>query len=155
LWDRKLIASGLNHLERAAHIGTTGAYQIQAMIASCHAVAATFAATDWRRIAALYAELGRISPSPVVELNRAIAVSMTDGPATALTIVDTLADEPTLQSYHRLPATRAGFLYRLERWAEAALEYRRALGLVSNDRERDFLTARLKECESREKATRP
>ncbi len=153
LWDRRLIASGLNHLERAAHFAPAGAYQVQAKIAACHAVAATFAATDWRRIATLYADLGRISPSPVVELNRAIAVSMSEGPATALAIIDTLADEPTLQSYHRLPATRADFLRQLERWAEAAHEYRRALAQVSNDRERDFLTARLKECESREKAT--
>jgi RNA polymerase sigma factor (sigma-70 family) len=155
LWDRRLIASGLDHLERAGNFGPAGAYQVQAKIAACHAVAATFGATDWRRIAALYADLSRISPSPVVELNRAIAVSMSDGPATALAIVDTLADEPTLKSYHRLPATRADFLRQLERWAEAALEYRRALALVSNDRERDFLTARLNECESREKATTP
>jgi RNA polymerase sigma factor (sigma-70 family) len=148
LWDRRLIALGLEHLERASRFGTRGAYELQARIAACHAVAPTFDATDWRRIASLYGELGRVSPSPVVELNRAIAVCMADGPAAALAIIDTLSNEPALQSYHRLPATRADFLRRLHRWPEAATEYRRALTLVSNIQERDFLTKQLEECES-------
>jgi RNA polymerase sigma-70 factor (ECF subfamily) len=149
-WDRSLIASGLDHLERAALLGTCGAYQLQARIAACHAVASSFDATDWRRIAALYTELRRTSSSPIVELNRAIAVCMADGPDAALKIIDTLDNEPALKSYHRLPATRADFLWRLQPWSEAATEYRRALRLVSNDRERDFLTKRLMDCESTE-----
>lgn len=148
LWDHRMIAAGLDHLERAARLGPSGAYQLQARIAACHAVAPTFAATDWRRIASLYSDLGRVSPSPIIELNRAIAVCMADGPEAALAIIETLANEPALQSYHRLPATRADFLRRLNRYAEAAIEYRRAITLVSNDRERDFLTKQLAQCES-------
>jgi RNA polymerase sigma factor (sigma-70 family) len=147
-WDHMLIALGLEHLERAARLGRAGSYQLQARIAACHAVAITFALTDWRKIASLYAELSRIAPSPVIEMNRAIAVSMADGPAAGLAILDRLMNEPSMRTYHLMPATRADFLRRLDRREEAAAEYRRALALVSNDRERDFLRARLAQCES-------
>lgn len=147
LWDRELIASGLGHLERAR--GTASAYQLQAEIAACYATAPTMAETDWGRIAALFADLARIAPSPVVELNRAVAVSMAEGPAPALALLEAIRDAPALREYHLLPATRADFLRRLNRWPEAAAEYRRALELVRNDRERTFLQSRLAECESR------
>ncbi len=147
-WDRMLIAQGLEHLERASRLGPARSYQLQARIAACHAVAITFAVTDWRKIASLYAELARIAPSPVIEMNRAIAVCMADGPAAGLEILDRLMREPSMRTYHLMPATRADFLRRLNRRDEAAAEYRRALALVSNDRERDFLRARLAQCES-------
>jgi RNA polymerase sigma-70 factor, ECF subfamily len=147
-WDPKLIAQGLDHLERAGRLASEGIYQLQARIAACHAVAATFATTDWRLIKSLYGRLYSLMPSPVIELNRAIAVSMADGPGEALAILDRVAHEPALRSYHLLPATRADFLRRLDRWHEAAEEYRRAMSLVTNHRERDFLRARLAECES-------
>ncbi|MFZ1890476.1 MAG: RNA polymerase sigma factor [Candidatus Binataceae bacterium] len=147
LWDREFIANGLGHLERAR--GALSAYRLQAEIAACYATAPTMAETDWRRIAALFADLARIAPSPIVELNRAVAVSMAEGPAAALALLEAIRDAPVLREYHLLPATRADFLRRLSRWPEAAAEYRRALGLVRNDRERTFLQSRLSECESR------
>jgi RNA polymerase sigma-70 factor (ECF subfamily) len=116
-------------------------------IAACHATAASWEQTDWRRMVALYDELAERSPSPVVELNRAVAVGMLEGPAAGLAIVDELVAAPELRDYHLLPATRAGFLRRLERWEAAAAEYRRALALTQNERERDFLRRRLTECE--------
>ncbi|MFZ0658451.1 MAG: RNA polymerase sigma factor [Candidatus Binataceae bacterium] len=146
LWDRQLITSGLDHLERAR--GTPSAYQLQAEIAACYATASTMAETDWNRIAALFADLSRVAPSPVVELNRAVAVSRAEGPAPALALLEAIRDAPALREYHLLPATRADFLRRLNRWPEAAAEYRRALDLVQNDRERAFLLGRLSECES-------
>lgn len=149
LWDRNLIASGLRHLEQARPFGAVGDYQLQARIAACHSVAPVFEATDWKQIAALYRDLARVAPSPVIELNRAIAVSMAEGPAVALRMVDALTEDPALRQYHLLPAIRADFLRRLERWPEAASEYRRALELVTNERERDFLRARLVQCEKR------
>jgi RNA polymerase sigma factor (sigma-70 family) len=147
LWDRELIASGLGHLDRARDMPS--AYQLQAEIAACYATASTMAETDWSRIAVLFADLARVAPSPVVELNRAVAVSMAEGPAAALALLEAIRDAPALREYHLLPATRADFLRRLNRWPEAAAEYRRALELVRNDRERTFLQSRLAECESR------
>ncbi len=149
LWDRELIAQGLDHLEYARSIGTSGAYLLQAEIAACYAIAPTMADTDWHRIAALFADLARIAPSPVVVLNRAVAVGMAEGTAAALALIEAISDAPALREYHMLPATRADFLRRLERWTEAAAEYRRALELVRNERERAFLLGRLAECEAR------
>lgn len=148
LWDRELIAKGLDHLERARSFNALGAYQLQAEIAACYAIAPTMAETDWQRVAALFADLARVAPSPVVELNRAVVVGMTDGPEAALALIEAMRDAPALREYHLLPATRGDFLRRLERWTEAAAEYRRALELVHNERERAFLLGRLAECES-------
>ncbi len=161
-WDHELIRRGLDHLQRAqgqtaqvqAADVRAGIYHLQAAIARCHATAATWAATNWREIADLYARLQRIAPSPIVELNRAIAVSMVEGPAAGLAILDAIADAPALREYHLLPATRADFLRRMEQWPSAAAEYRRALAIVRNDRERDFLRRRLAECESHTTASR-
>jgi RNA polymerase sigma factor (sigma-70 family) len=147
-WDRDGIERGLRHLARADALGRPGPYQLQAAIAACHARAASWGATDWRRIAALYAALQALTPSPVVELNLAVAVSMADGPAAALEMLDRL-DAPALAQYHLLPATRADFLRRLGRWQEAAAEYRRALALTANRVEQDFLRGRVAECEAR------
>jgi len=139
-WDRVLIARGFDHLERASRLPyPVGMYQLQAAIAACHAV---------KRIASLYADLYAVAPSPVIELNRAIAVSMVDGPAAALPIIDAMADDPVFRQYHLFAATRGDFLRRLQRWAEAPQEYRRAMSLASNAPERDFLKARLAECEA-------
>ena len=145
-WDRERIARGLVHLGRARAGQMPGPYRLQAEIAACHAAAATWAVTDWRRIAALYTELAQYAPSPVVELNRAVAVGMVEGPAAGLALVDRLAELPALRDYHLLPATRADFLRRLERWPEARAEYERALALARNRREQDFLARRLAEC---------
>jgi predicted RNA polymerase sigma factor len=145
-WDRAWIARGLAHLERARATGTPGPYRVQAEIAACHAIAPGWAETDWRRIAALYTELVRLVPSPVVELNRAVAISMVDGPAAGLAIVDALRDAPRLRDYHLLPATRADLLRRLGAWAEARNEYARALSLAQNRREQEFLARRVAEC---------
>jgi RNA polymerase sigma-70 factor (ECF subfamily) len=145
-WDRRAIARGLAALEHARGCGPHGQYTVQAEIAACHATATTWEATDWRAIAALYALLGRLAPSPVVELNRAVAVSMADGPAAGLAIVDGLRDEPRLREYHLLPATRADLLRRLGAFDEARDAYRRALALSENAAERDFLERRIAEC---------
>ena len=145
-WDRARIARGLAHLAHARERGDAGSYCVQGEIAACHATAGSWGDTDWRRIAALYAELGRIAPSPVVELNRAVAVAMTDGAAAGLAIVDALRDAPGLRDYRLLPATRADLLRRLGRTAEARAEYERALALTANRAERAFLAGRLAEC---------
>ena len=146
-WDRVLILRGLAALERAERLGgPPGPYFLQAAIAACHARAPTGADTDWPRIAALYLALGRLAPSPVVELNRAVAVSMASGPAAGLELVDALTEEPSLRSYHFLPAVRGDLLYRLGRLAEAKVEFERAAGLTRNGPERRFLLDRAAAC---------
>jgi predicted RNA polymerase sigma factor len=146
-WDRARIARGLAGLERAGRLGPAGAYQLQAAIAACHAEAPSWEATDWPRIVARYRALAALAPSPVIELNLAVAIGLADGPAAGLAALDRL-DAPALRAYHLLPAARAEVLRRLGRAPEAAGEYRRALGLVVNPRERAFLTARLAACET-------
>ncbi|WP_373293525.1 RNA polymerase sigma factor [Micromonospora fulviviridis] len=144
-WDRAAIAEG-NHLVLGAfRTGRVGRYALQAAIASLHAVAPSYAATDWPQVVRLYDELLKRWSSPVVALNRAVAVSMVDGPAAALAEVDALAADPHLAGYHYLPAIRADLLRRLDRPAEAADAYRAALDLVDNEAERAFLVARLAE----------
>jgi len=148
-WDYVLIGRGLAALERAEALGgALGPYALQAAIAAGHARARTAAETDWARIAALYAELARLAPSPVVELNRAVAVAMAVGPAAGLEIVDTLISERSLEGYHLLPAVRADLLARLGRPAEARTEFERAASLTRNARERDLLLARAAACAS-------
>lgn len=144
-WDRDLIAEGLSMVEDALLARRPGPYQIQAAIAACHAGAATADATDWRQIALLYRELARMAPSPVVELNRAVAVSMAEGPAAALPLVDALAAGGELAGYHLLPATRADLLRRLGDRTGAAAAYREAIALAPTPAERRFLGRRLAE----------
>ncbi len=142
-WDHLLIRRGLAALARAeAQGGALGPYALQAAIAACHARALEASATDWPRIAALYDALAAVSPSPVVELNRAVAVAMAFGPAAGLALVDELRDDKALKGYHLLPSVRGDFLARLGRNAEAAAEFRRAAELTRNERERAFLLAR-------------
>ena len=145
-WDRARIARGHAWLARAGSIEHGGPYQLQAAIAACHARAASWEATEWPRIVALYATLAEVAPSPVVDLNRAAAIGMAEGPAAGLAALDRI-DVAPLRAYHLLPAARAEFLRRLGRRAEAAAEYRAALRLVDNTRERAFLAARLAECD--------
>ncbi|MGW1624948.1 RNA polymerase sigma factor [Streptomyces sp. NPDC002172] len=149
-WNRMLIARGIRALARAdaTATGVPGPYALQAAIAACHAHAYTYEETDWRAIATLYGLLAARSPSPVVELNRAVAVSMAEGPAAALEIVDPLTAEPALSDYHLLPSVRADLLARLGRTAEARTEFERAAGLARNERERELLLARARECAS-------
>jgi RNA polymerase sigma-70 factor, ECF subfamily len=144
-WDREAIARGLALLARATSAEVRGSYVVQAQIAACHATAPSWEATDWRAIAHLYEELGRLAPSPVVELNRAVAVSLADGPAAGLAILDAVADEPALARYHLFPSVRADLLRRLGRNADARAEYTRAKDLCKNERERAFLEKRLRE----------
>jgi RNA polymerase sigma-70 factor, ECF subfamily len=142
-WDRLLIQRGLAALERARALGgPAGPYQLQAAIAACHARASTVEETDWRQIVDLYAELAGVMPSPVVELNRAVAVSMTEGPAAALAIVDALAAEGALGEYHLLPAVRGDFLEKLGRHDEARAAFEQAAELTSNLAERQLLLTR-------------
>jgi RNA polymerase sigma factor (sigma-70 family) len=142
-WNRLLITHGLAALARARRGGRpAGPYVLQAELAACHARAFTAADTDWPRIAALYEALGRLTPSPVIELNRAVAVSMSDGPDVALAIVDALADDPALRGYHLLPAVRGDLLARLGRAAQARAEFERAAALTANDSERAHLLRR-------------
>lgn len=146
-WDHIQIERGLSALARAEADGRPrGPYTIQAAIAACHARARTAAETDWPRIAALYADLVVVAPSPIVELNRAIAVSMAEGPEAALAIVDGLRGEPLLRAYHLLPAARAEFLARLGRMDEARAEFERAASLTRNARQHDRLLERAAEC---------
>ncbi|HEX3159447.1 MAG TPA: RNA polymerase sigma factor [Gemmatimonadaceae bacterium] len=146
-WDQLLIRRGLAALERAEALGgALGPYALQAAIAACHARARTPADTDWPRIAALYHALAQRSPSPVVELNRAVAVSMAFGPAAGLEIVDALTSERSLERYHLLPAVRGDFLMKLGRLDEARTELERAASLTGNTRERDLLLARAAAC---------
>jgi predicted RNA polymerase sigma factor len=141
-WDGILIRRGLAALARAELLGEPGPYALQAAIAACHARARTAAETDWARIAALYAELARINPSPVVELNRAVAVGMADGPAAGLALVDALADGGALERYQWLPSVRGDLLEKLGRCAEASVEFARAARMASNARERELLEER-------------
>ncbi|MDH6123591.1 RNA polymerase sigma factor [Kitasatospora sp. GP82] len=151
-WDRVLIRRGLAALDRAgALVARTGEplgpYALQAAIAACHARARTPEATDWPRIAALYGQLAELAPSPVVELNRAVALSMAYGPAEGLAVVDGLVAEPALRSYHLLPSVRGDLLAKLGRFAEAGAEFERAAELTRNARERQLLLRRAAECE--------
>ena len=144
LWDRSQIARGRAALWRADSLGRgRGPYALQAAIAECHAVAPTADETDWERIVLLYEALGRIAPSPVVELNRAAAVAMATGPATALKIIDGLSEQGVLRGSHLLPSVRGELLLRLGRTDEAASELRAAAALAGNERERDFLLAKV------------
>jgi predicted RNA polymerase sigma factor len=146
-WDRLLIRRGLAALERAQRLGgALGPYALQAAIAACHARAGTAEDTDWPRIVALYDALARMSPSPVVELNRAVAVAMAFGPEAGLELVDGLTDEPALRRYHLLPGVRGDFLYKLDRLDEARAEFERAASLTENARERTLLLARAAAC---------
>ncbi|MEV7988840.1 RNA polymerase sigma factor [Micromonospora sp. NPDC085948] len=146
-WDRLLIRRGLTALGRArAANGPPGPYTLQAEIAACHARAATPRETDWARIAAGYAELARVVPSPVVELNRAVAVSFADGPAAGLELARALADEPALAGYHLLPSVLGDLLAKLGRHDEARAEFERAAELTGNERERALLRARAADC---------
>jgi RNA polymerase sigma factor (sigma-70 family) len=146
-WDQLLIHRGLASLRRAEELGgAQGPYALQAAIAACHARARTAEQTDWTRIAALYAALVQLVPSPVVELNRAVAVSMAFGPAAGLEIVDSLLEEPSLKSYHLLPSVRGDFLYKLGRFDEARVEFKRAASLTRNARERALLLERVAAC---------
>jgi RNA polymerase sigma factor (sigma-70 family) len=138
-WDQLLIRRGLAALEKARQLGEPGPYTLQAAIAACHARAATAEATDWARIAALYGVLAARTPSPVVELNRAVAVGMAEGPAAGLELVETLTDDPALKNYHLLPVVRADLLLKLDRRDEARAEFERAAGLTRNARERELL----------------
>lgn len=147
LWDRLLIGRGLVALERAERLSDVrGPYALQAAIAACHARALEASATDWPRIAGLYGELRRLLPSPVVELNRAMAVAMADGPAAGLAIVDGLVGEPSLAGYHLLPSVRGDLLFKLGRLAEARAEFERAAALTRNERERALLQERAEAC---------
>jgi len=146
-WDQMLIRRGLAALERAeASGGALGPYALQAAIAGCHARAGTNEETDWTRITALYDALAQVAPSPVVELNRAVAYAMAFGPAAGLEIADPLVDEPVLKGYHLLPAVRADFLMKLGRFGEARVELERAASLTHNARERTLLLERADAC---------
>jgi predicted RNA polymerase sigma factor len=146
-WDHLLIRRGLAALERAQALGgALGPYALQAAIAACHARARTAAETDWPRIASLYEALARIASSPVVELNRAVAVGMAFGPAAGLELVDALTAEPALQAYYLLPAVRGDLLSKLGRPDEARVEFERAAALTRNRRERTLLRERAAEC---------
>ena len=143
LWDQLLIRRGLAALERVRRVSNTpGPYVLQAAIAACHARARTPAETDWPRIVALYDDLAGLKPSPVVELNRAVAIAMASGPQAGLEIVDALASEPSLENYHLLPSVRADFLAKLGRTDEARAEFERAASLTRNARERELLLDR-------------
>lgn len=147
LWDQLLIHRGLDALARAEKLGgARGSYTLQAAIAACHARARTPADTDWARIARLYTELAQLTPSPVVELNRAVAVSMAFGPHAGLALVDALTAEPSLRGYHLLPSVRGDFLFKLGRFAEARTEFERAASLTRNARERELLLERARGC---------
>jgi len=142
-WDHLLVHRGLTALARAEALGgTLGPYTLQAAIAACHARARTAAETDWLRIAALYDALAQLTPSPIVDLNRAVAVGMAFGPAAGLELVDALVSEPSLRAYHLLPAVRGDLLAKLGRLAEARTEFERAAALTRNARERELLLGR-------------
>jgi RNA polymerase sigma-70 factor (ECF subfamily) len=146
-WDQVLIRRGLAALERAARLGGAGGpYAIQGAIAACHARARAPDETNWAHMAALYAALAAVSPSPVIELNRAVAVAMAFGPEAGLALVDALTTEPSLERYHLLPSVRGDLLSKLGRWAEAHAEFARAASLTRNARERDLLLGRVAAC---------
>ncbi|HEV8561739.1 MAG TPA: RNA polymerase sigma factor [Actinophytocola sp.] len=146
-WDRLLINRGLAALDRAESLtDTSGPYTLQAAIAACHARALRAEDTDWTRIADLYTALATLTPSPVIDLNRAVALGMAHGPAAGLTLVDALLDEPTLKTYHLLPSVRGDLLAKLGRFAEARTEFERAAALTRNERERTLLLNRAAAC---------
>ncbi|NBM20122.1 RNA polymerase sigma factor [Streptomyces sp. GC420] len=147
-WDQLLVRRGFVALGRAeeASPGTPGPYAVQAAIAACHARAHTYEETDWRRIALLYGMLAALMPTPVVRLNRAVAVSMAEGPEEGLALVEALAGERSLRDYHLLPSVRGDLLYRLGRREEARAEFERAASLTRNERERALLLGRAREC---------
>lgn len=146
-WDQLLIRRGLAALERAAELpDSRGPYVLQAGIAACHARAITFADTDWRRIVRLYDELMRVTPTPVVALNRAVAIGMASGPQAGLDAVDEIADEPALKNYHLLPAVRGDLLAKLGRQEEARAEFEKAAAMTRNEAERAVLLKRADEC---------
>ncbi len=149
LWDQLLIRRGLAALAKAQELGGQGSYVLQAAIAACHARALTADATDWIRIATLYAQLSVLLQSPVVELNRAVAVTMAFGPQAGLDIVDALMEEPSLRGYHLLPSVRGDLLEKLGRFDEARMEFERAATLTGNARERQFLLGRASACAER------
>jgi len=147
LWDRLLIRRGLAALERCRKLGRPlGPYSLQAAISACHAMAPTADETNWIRIAALYEALSRATPSPIVELNRAVAISMAFGPAFGLQIVDELNNENSLKGYHLLPSVRGDLLAKLGRHDEARTEFQRAASMTRNERERTLLLNRAAEC---------
>jgi RNA polymerase sigma-70 factor, ECF subfamily len=149
LWDHLLIRRGLAALDRARKANSNpGPYMLQAAIAACHATARTADETDWKRIAELYAELARLTPSPVVELNRAVAVAMAFGPAAGLELVDALTLGNSLENYHLLPSVRGDFLFKLGRCGEARREFERAASLTRNAREQELLLNRAQACGS-------
>ena len=146
-WDRLLIGRGLAAIERAKKIrGARGPYLVQAEIAACHARAPKAEETDWNRIVELYAELAELTPSPIVELNRAVALSMAEGPAAGLEVVDGLRSESSLANYHLLPSVRGDLLRKLGRLGEARSEFERAASLTRNSRERELLQERARAC---------
>jgi predicted RNA polymerase sigma factor len=146
-WDQLLIRRGFAALDRAEKLGgVRGPYALQAAIAACHARALTPEETDWARIVALYEALAQLVPSPVVELNRAVAVAMAFGPAAGLELVDALTAEPSLRGYHLLPSVRGDLLKKLSRFDEARAEFERAAALTRNARERELLLDRARAC---------
>jgi len=152
-WDPLLIRRGLAALAQAERLGgAQGPYALQAAIAACHARARTAEETDWARIAALYAQLAQVAPSPVVELNRAVALGMAFGPAVGLKLVDALKGEPSLAGYHLLPAVRGDLLFKVGRFAEARAEFDRAASLTRNQRERQLLLDRALACVDQEES---
>jgi RNA polymerase sigma-70 factor, ECF subfamily len=149
-WDRLLINRGVAALDRAERLGgMRGPYAIQAAIAACHARARIGEETDWERIAELYGELGEVAPSPIVELNRAVAVGMAHGPAAGLELVDPLASDPALENYHLLPSVRGDLLKKLGRMEEARAEFERAASITRNAREKNLLLERARSCGGR------
>src|SRR6185369_13609376 len=150
-WDQILIRRGLAALERAEALGgARGPYALQAAIAACHARARTAAETDWARIVGLYGALAELTPSPIIELNRAVALGMHMGPAAGLAIVDGLRAEPALARYHLLPSVRGDLLMKLGRRDEARGEFERAASLTQNARERALLLERAASCTTRD-----
>jgi RNA polymerase sigma factor (sigma-70 family) len=145
-WDRVLINHALGALSRAETLHGSGPYALQAAIAACHARAPTPDDTDWERIASLYATLAALTGSPIVELNRAVAVAMADGPTAGLSIVDGLRNDATLQNYHLLPSVRGDLLFKLGRTEDAKVEFEAAAAMTTNEQERDLLLARAAEC---------
>ena len=146
LWDQLQIRRGLRALARARELGGAGGfYALQGAIVACHAQAREAADTDWPRIAGLYAQLATVAPAPIVELNRAVAVGMADGPAAGLALADALVGEPALKGYHLLPSVRGDFLHKLGRYDEARAAFDTAAALAGNRRERDFLNRRAAE----------
>jgi RNA polymerase sigma-70 factor, ECF subfamily len=146
-WNQALRRRGLAALDRAGALGgARGLYALQAAISACHARAHRAADTDWAQIAALYQELGRLIPSPVIALNHAVAVSMAEGPAAGLALVDALTAVPALSGYHLLPSARADMLAKLGRWAEARAEFERAAALTHNARQRALLLEKAAAC---------